>query len=137
MSESIYIPGICNINSAEVAYRRKAMWLGIGSSIVVFIALAALRADWWLAVVCLFIPVYTAAISYMQVRNRFCVAYGSSGMQNAEEGSQSASEVPDDEARRKDLSKTWRINAQALGMTLVILAICVLIFIYVLWASGY
>lgn len=132
MNQSTYIPGTCNINSAEVGYRRKAMWLGIGSSIFVFIALLMLKADWWLAVVCLFIPVYTATISYLQVRYRFCVAYGSSGMQNAEEGSQSASDVSDDEARKKDINKTWRMNAQALGMTVGTLAVCVLIFIYVL-----
>lgn len=132
MTDSSYAPGICNINSAEVAYRRRAMWLGIVASIVVFIALALLRADWWLAIVGQFIPVYTACISYLQVRNRFCVAYGASGLQNANEGSHGASDVPDDESRRKDLRKTWRMNAQALGMTIGVLAFCALIFVYVL-----
>jgi hypothetical protein len=132
MNQSTYIPGTCNINSAEVGYRRRAMWFGIGASIFVLIALLVLNADWWIAIVCLFVPVYTAAISYLQVRNRFCVAYGSSGMQNAEEGSLSASDVSDDEARRKDMNKTWRMNAQALAMTVSVLAVCVLIFAYVL-----
>jgi hypothetical protein len=132
MTEPAYIPGICNINSAEVAYRRRAMWLGVGASAFVFIALALIRADWWLTIACLFIPVYTASISYLQVHNRFCVAFGSSGLQNADEGSQSATDVPDDESRRKDINKTWHMNAQAFGMTVGVLAICVLIFLYVL-----
>lgn len=132
MNQSTYIPGICNINSAEVAYRRKAMYLGIGASVFVLVALITLKADWWLAIVCLFIPVYTAAISYLQVRNRFCAAYGLSGMQNADEGSQHASDVSDDDARQKDTNKTWRMNAQALAMTVSVLAVCVLIFAYVL-----
>lgn len=131
MTDTTYIPGVCNINSTEIAYRRKAMWLGIGSFVFVFVALALIGADWWLAIVGLFIPAYTASISYLQVRNKFCVAYGASGMQNALEGSQSASDVADNEARSKDRAKTWRMNAQALAITVAVLSICAPIFAYV------
>lgn len=131
MTESSYIPGVCNINKAEIAYRRKAMWFGIAASVVVFIALALIRADWWLAIVGLFVPVYTAAISYLQVRNKFCVGYGSSGLQNATDGSPDASDVTDDDARRKDKAKTWRMNLQALGITVVVTALSALAFFYV------
>ncbi len=124
MTESTYIPGMCNINTKEVAYRRKAMWFGIVLSVIVFIGLLLIESTWWIAALLLFIPVYIAAIGFLQVRNKFCVSYGSSGQQNANEDSTSAHTVTDSDALKADKRKTRTMNLQALGMTLVVLAIC-------------
>ena len=112
---------MCNINTAEVAYRRKAMWFGIALSAVVFAALLVLDGAWWLGVVFLFVPVYIAAIGHLQVRNKFCVSYGSKGQQNADEGSESSHAVASADALAADKAKTRRMNLQALGMTVAVL----------------
>ncbi len=122
MSESSYIPGVCNINRAEIAYRRKAMWFGIVVSVIVFAVLLVMHASWWLSIV-LFIPVYIAAIGYLQVTQKFCVSYGSSGRQNADDGSSEANEVTEKEALEADKAKTKRMNLQAFAASLAILAV--------------
>jgi hypothetical protein len=127
MNESqSYIPGMCNINKTEVAYRKKAMWVGIAISVVLLIALIAFSAP-VLTRLLLFIPVYIAAIGYLQVKNKFCVAYGSSGKQNASDGSDTASKVEDDAALAADKKKTRIMNFQAFAVTVVIVALTLLI----------
>jgi len=117
---------MCNINKAEVAYRKKAMWLGIGVSVVLLLVLVALSAP-VLTRLLLFVPIYVAAIGYLQVKNKFCVAYGSSGKQNASEGSDVATTIEDDAALAADKKKTRTMNLQAFGISLVVLAIALLI----------
>jgi len=117
---------MCNINKAEVASRKKAMWAGVGISAILLIALVALSAPVLTRLV-LFVPIYVATIGYLQVKNKFCVAYGSSGKQNASEGSESASQVEDDAALAADKKKTRTMYLQAFGITAVIVAITLLI----------
>jgi len=117
---------MCNINKAEVAYRKKAMWFGIGISAVLLILLVALSAPVLTRLV-LFVPIYVAAIGYLQVKNKFCVAYGSSGKQNASEGSDVATTIEDDAALAADKKKTRTMNFHAFGISLVVLAIVLLI----------
>lgn len=128
-TESAYIPGMCNINTAEVAYRRKAMWFGIGLSLALFIGLLALGAAWWIRAVILFVPVYIGAIGYLQVKNRFCVSYGASGQQNATDGSNASAAVGTAHALI-DKKKSRKMNLQALGMTLLVLLFTVLVSVF-------
>lgn len=123
MTDSSYIPGMCNINKAEIASRRKAMWFGVVLSVIILIVLFVLHVSWWLAVLSLFIPVYIGAIGYLQVTRKFCVSYGSSGRQNADEGSNGAQTVIDKDALLADKAKTRRMNLQALGITTIIIAL--------------
>lgn len=121
MTESAYIPGMCNINNAEIAYRRKAMWFGILLSAALMVVLFMLHAEWWIGVPVLFIPVFIGVIGYLQVTNKFCVSYGSSGKQNADDTSESAHDVIDSEARKADKAKTRKMNIQATGITAIVL----------------
>ncbi len=125
-TESAYVPGMCNINTAEVAYRRKAMWFGIGLSLILLIGLLLLGAVWWVRILILFVPVYVAAIGYLQVRNRFCVSYGASGQQNASDSSEASTAVGTENALI-DKKKARRMNLQALGITLMLLALVALV----------
>ncbi len=125
-TESSYVPGMCNINTAEVAYRRKAMWFGVGASAILLIGLLALGAHWAIRVIVLFIPVFIAVVGYLQVKNRFCVSYGASGQQNANEDSDAAEKVNKENAK-KDKQKARTMNLQALGITLAILLLVSLI----------
>lgn len=123
MNDSSYIPGMCNINTAEIARRRKAMWFGVVCSVIALIALFVLHISWWLSVILLFVPVYIAAIGHLQVTQKFCVAYGSTGRQNASEDSSSAQVISDESARKADKAKTQRMYLQALGITVVVVAV--------------
>lgn len=120
MDNSAYIPGMCNINSSEVAYRRKARNFGIIASIVILAALFILNAYWWIAPLVLFVPVFIAAVGYLQVRYKFCVSYGAAGKQNATEGNEVAAEV-EETAKSLDKARARKMNIQALGMTILIL----------------
>jgi hypothetical protein len=117
---------MCNINAAEVAYRKKAMWFGVVTSLVLFVILLLLGVTWWLSVPLLFIPVYIGAIGYLQVRYRFCVSYGASGQQHADDNGV-VQTVTDSTAQSADKAKVRRMNLQAFGMTLFVLMLCSLI----------
>lgn len=130
-AESSYIPGICNINKAEVAYRKKAMWFGVAMSAGLLVILLLLDVSWWLSVPLLLIPVYIGAIGYLQVRYKFCVSYGSTGQQNADENSESAHIVTDKNAQAADKAKTRRMNLQALSMTIIALVVaCGVLYVF-------
>ncbi|HEY0965701.1 MAG TPA: hypothetical protein VGE13_04455 [Candidatus Saccharimonadales bacterium] len=124
MPEQEYIPGVCNINRAEIAYRRKAMWFGVVLTLVIFVLLLLAHVSGAFRLV-LFVPLYIASIGYLQVKNRFCVAYGTSGKQNAGEHSTSSTDVDDQEALKADKKKSLRMNLQAfvVSATLTILAV--------------
>lgn len=117
---------MCNINKAEVAYRKKAMWFGIAVSAIVFAVMVGFALPVVVRIL-LFVPIYIAAIGYLQVKNKFCVAYGASGKQNANEGSDAALEVAEAEAKTADKKKSQKMNLQAFGITFVVLIIVMFI----------
>ena len=122
-TQSNYIPGMCNINTAEVAYRRKAMWFGTALSVIFFGVLVVVNIVWWIGVLILFLPVFIGAINFLQVRNKFCVSYGGSGRQNADEGSEAAHAITDETALAADKVKTKRMNRQATMISVAVLVV--------------
>ena len=123
---SAYVPGVCNINLEEIASRRRAGYLGASIFVVVLlICLTLTSLRWWRII--LLAPAFLAAIGFLQARNRFCVGYGTSGMQNAEPGSTQAHTVTSEAALRKDKQRSNKMNLQALAFavlaTLITLAI--------------
>jgi hypothetical protein len=119
MASQEYIPGVCNINRAEVAYRRKAMYVGFGLVLVIFLALAFTGISGWLRAIIIFAPLFVGVIGYLQVKNSFCVSYGASGKQNAVDGG-SVHEIAETEAKRADKRKARSMNLQALSVTLIV-----------------
>lgn len=117
-SQAAYKPGVCNINSAEVAYRRKAANVLLGISLMLTAALLALPLDQWLRVG-LFAPYFLTAVCYLQVKYKFCVSYGAQGKQNAAEGDKEAQNIVDAAARRLDSERTRKIKLQAAGVAAV------------------
>jgi hypothetical protein len=118
-----YVPGVCNINTAEIKQRRNAGYFGIGLFIIMFIGLVALDFN-QLARLTLFVPAFIAAIGLLQAQQKFCVGYGAAGLQNADEGNSQASQVAK-EAAAKDKARARRINMQAAGIAVVLTAIAV------------
>ena len=116
---SDYVPGVCNINHSEVAYRKKAAYFGVIVTIILFGALYLLDVQAYSRII-LFLPIFIAIIGYLQTKNKFCVAYGASGKQNAREGSKTAEEVADTDARRKDKQRANTMNIQAVILSLIL-----------------
>lgn len=121
-----YIPGVCNINHAEIASRRKAGHFGLGLFIVVLAASFILPIDRYARLV-LFVPAFITAIGYLQARNRFCVAYAAAGQQNADEDSTKAQAIADADAKRQDKRKARVMNTQAAFIALAITLITILL----------
>jgi hypothetical protein len=120
MSKEAYVPGMCNINREEISYRRRAMWFGVSTSLALLVVLFALSINVYIRAALLLIPIYIAAIGYLQVRNRFCVSYAATGQQNAADGSTKAHAITERSARVADKRKARRMNLQALAATLLI-----------------
>ncbi|MEO5499305.1 MAG: hypothetical protein ABIR46_02300 [Candidatus Saccharimonadales bacterium] len=127
MESTEYIPGICNINKAEIAYRRKAMIIGYFIAGLVFAVIMVGRWSVWVRALLVFLPLYVGVINNLQVRNKFCVSYAASGRQNATDGDASASDISDEASRQTDKAKARTMNLQALGITVLVLAISLLI----------
>ncbi len=125
-TQDAYVPGVCNINRAEIAYRRKAGYVGLGISLVLAIVLFGLGLSRWYRLV-LFVPLFIAAIGFLQAKNKFCVAYGANGQQNAAEGSAKASKVSDQAAQAKDKHRARTINVQAALLALLGAALAVVL----------
>jgi hypothetical protein len=107
-----YVPGVCNINQSEIAYRRKAGYLGLGIFIVLAAPLVLLDLPRFIRVL-LFLPAFLAAIGFLQAHYKFCVGYGAAGMQNATDGDKEAQAIVDAAAKDLDKKRTRKINTQA------------------------
>lgn len=125
MSEtSNYIPGICNINHAEIKRRRQAGHIGLFLSAVVLVAIVAFHAPWAYRIIIL-LPVYVAAIGYLQARNKFCVGYAGSGKQHADEGD--VETIAESSAIEADKLRARTMNLQAFIIAAVVTVIVCLI----------
>lgn len=120
-----YIPGVCNINMVEVAYRRKWRNIGLISALVLLAILLVMGANRF-ARLGVFLPLFIGMVGYYQTKHRFCVSYGASGLQNAKAGSTTASKVTPEQAAL-DKSFARKINTKAalisVGLTLITLLI--------------
>ena len=76
-----YRAGACNIGPAEIRRRRDAGIAGTAAALVLAVVLVAIGAPAW-ARLLVFFPVAGAAVGFMQMRWRFCVAYALQGIRN-------------------------------------------------------
>lgn len=121
-----YVPGVCNINTAEIASRRKAAYTLLGISLVMTIPLLILEITNWARLI-LFIPIFLTVVCSLQVKYKFCVGYGASGMQNATEGDKVAQAIVDAAAKKLDADRTRKIKLQAAAIAAVITLVLVLL----------
>ncbi len=117
-----YVPGVCNINIAEIKSRRTAGHIGLALTLVIGVVLIALDANRYARFI-LFIPIFIAAIGYLQARNKFCVGYGSAGMQRTDEQSHEATTVTDASAVTADKARARNLNLQAFTIAIVVTAL--------------
>lgn len=111
-SQDQYVPGACNLGRDEVRRRQVVGWIGLFACVVLLAVLVFANFDsrWRLL---LFLPAMIAALGFLQARQRFCVAYGFAGVQNAKPGFSPPERVVQPHFRRKDRSTSVMLVALA------------------------
>ena len=105
-----YAPGECNIGEDEIRVRRQgAIAAGVGA-LVLWGILAAVDAPPILRLI-VGIPAGAAAISALQVRNRFCVAFAMQGLENVSGSVGEAIRIVNPEDRQVDRRRASRMVA--------------------------
>jgi hypothetical protein len=120
-----YRPGVCNIGPEEVARRRRGAWAAGLATAVFYLGLLAIGAPdvvrFGVAV-----PAAAAAVSWLQARERFCVAFGSTGTFNFGPVGE-LEQVDDAAARRADRRKVASMVGRGalIGVAVGLLAVLV------------
>lgn len=114
-----YVPGVCNINRAEIAKRKKAGYFGLSITVLVIVLLFILNPPRAVNLV-VFLPAFVACIGFLQAKAKFCVGYAAAGQQNATEGSKHASVIHNTKAMQKDKLRAQRMNIQAFVIALIV-----------------
>ncbi|MET1232150.1 MAG: hypothetical protein ABWY52_04795 [Candidatus Limnocylindrales bacterium] len=120
-----YQPGACNIGPAEIARRRRSVLVSGVTALALYLGLIAIAAPDIVRLL-VALPAASAAISWLQVRERFCVAFGIAGVFNFGpvgelESIQSAA------ARRADRRKVASMVARGSVVGLLIGIVAVLV----------
>jgi len=104
-----YIPGVCNIGPAEMAKRRQAGFVGVLTTVILAITLVSVGASrtWRLTI---FIPVFAAAIGYLQNAFHFCVGFGLKGLYNVINSAGQTEDISKAEFRELDKKKAQKLS---------------------------
>jgi hypothetical protein len=125
-ASSAYVPGICNINKAEIARRRKTGYLGLGVFVIMAVPFLLLHVSQFIRIL-LFLPAYLGTIGFLQAYYKFCVGYGAAGKQNATDGDKEAQTIVDAAAKALDKKRTTTVNTQAALIAGLITVLVILI----------
>jgi len=120
-----YIPGVCNIGTEEIRYRRNFGWFSVGLTVALLLLFVLTGISrWWRLV--LFLPAMMSGYGFIQARSRFCAGFARRGVFNFGTFG-NASEVTDDESRAKDRRKGREIAVYSslIGAAAAILSVIV------------
>ncbi|MDG3003631.1 hypothetical protein [Paludisphaera mucosa] len=110
MSQTEYIPGVCNIGGAEVRLRKLVGWAGLIGAIALWGCFAWAKVAppirLWVGG-----PAFMSALGFLQARRNFCVNYGLGGVSGFGTRAGETELVEDVEAREQDRRTSWRIIA--------------------------
>jgi hypothetical protein len=115
VSQSEYVPGVCNIGGAEM---RRRFRIGLAAAVATFVLgtlMAALKiAPVWRLL--LFFPAAVAAIGFLQYALHFCARFGLEGAFNFGPRVGKTDRVEQAEFRRQDRHKALQI----IGLSLLV-----------------
>ena len=100
-----YVAGACNIGPWEIRRRRRSAVAAFVAAAVLFAVLVAIGAPAWTRLI-LILPLWGGAISWLQARRRFCVAYAMGGLANFGDGDAARRSVVDPVQRAADRRAT-------------------------------
>ena len=119
-----YVAGACNIGPWEIRRRRLGALAGFGTALALLALLVGLGAPAWARLVVL-LPAWGGAVSWLQARRRFCVAYGVAGLSNFTDDEGGRTHVVD-EAQR-DLDRQASLGLLRDGLLLAIVPVLVVV----------
>ena len=121
-----YVPGVCNIGTAEIQRRRQSGWIGLAVTIVAWGAFIAFRvpAPWRLF---LFLPAAGSATGFFQAGFHFCAGFGIRGVFNFGSEVGKTDTVEQAEFRRKDRTKARLIGLYSALVGIVVAAAAFLV----------
>ncbi len=113
-----YVPGVCNIGPAEIERRRRGAIAATAITGVLYLVLVVAGAarPFRLAIA---VPAAGAAVSWLQVVLRFCVAFGARGLYNFGALSEER-DVVQREAHQADLRRTRAMVGGGLGIGVLV-----------------
>ena len=112
MDPENYIPGVCNIGPAEIARRKRAGWIALFATLILWAALFFFEASWpWYLLI--FLSASMAVTGFIQAYSHFCAGFGRNGLFNFGPVGK-AETVEQEEFRKKDRQKAFRISAYSL-----------------------
>jgi hypothetical protein len=100
-----YVPGACNIGPWEIRRRRASAIAAFVAAALLFVLLVVIDAPPWTRIV-LIAPAWGGAISWLQARRHFCVAYAMGGLSNFGGGEATRQAVVDPLQRALDRRAT-------------------------------
>ena len=114
-----YVPGECNIGPAEINRRRRSGWVGLGLTILLWLAFWIFRvpAPWRLT---LFFPAALGAEGFLQAAFHFCAGFGMQGVFNFGSELGKTESVEQADFRRKDQRKALLISLYSALIGIVI-----------------
>lgn len=126
---SRYVPGMCNINPAEIKSRRQSGYFSLAVAATGLGIFVYLHAPWpyFLA---LFVPIFVGILGLLQARSKFCVAYAAAGKQHADD-SEEIEAIDDSDAKKADSLKARTIYLKSFVLALPVTAVlCLLPLLY-------
>lgn len=112
MGQTYYTPGVCNINEAEVSYRRLGGHLFAAGTVSLLILMIIFNIEPAYAIF-LTLPASIAALQYLQVANRFCTRYALQHKYSDGDGYKESGRVADELNRKMDKVRSAQLMLQA------------------------
>jgi len=120
MNPTHYVPGVCNIGGAEIAARKKAGWLGLILTVIVWALLLVFNAGPVWYVLLLFGSALSAS-GFIQARMHFCAAFGLKHLFNLNAEVGNVERVLQKELWAADRRKALQIGAYSLLVGMIVL----------------
>ncbi|MBW3569034.1 hypothetical protein KY385_02800 [Candidatus Parcubacteria bacterium] len=122
-----YVAGRVNIGDEEIKHRRLTYgWGGLTLAIALFLIFIFFNVSFYTYLL-LFFPIYISFIGFLQAREKFCIAYGKSGVCNVSGQVGETRDVVGRLNRNKDRQKASKMLAVSLtGSGIITLAIAAL-----------
>ena len=112
-----YQAGVCNIGPSEIEKRKNNFYLSLmGTIISIILVIFFASSQLWTLVI--FFPLFITIVTYLQVRYRFCVAFGYLSVVNFGEKS-NRQRIKNDENHKKDMRKVRIMFLQSFIISLV------------------
>jgi len=121
-----YVPGACNIGPWEIRRRRLSAIAALVGAFALFAVLVAIDAPQWTRIA-LILPAWGGAISWLQARRHFCVAYAMGGLSNFGNGEATRQAVVDPVQRALDRRATVLLVRDAFLLAIVPVIVAVIL----------